>query len=349
MTLTKQLSIGFVGVGSMGQSAHLKNFAILPDCKIVALAEPRPALGKSVSRKYAIPRTYGDAQEMLDHEDLDGIVAIQPFNRNLQIVAPLYNAGIPILSEKPLAASVEIGGRMVEALSQTTAQHFVGYHKRSDPASVRARATIRELRSRGTLGDLQYVRVTMPPGDWVQGGFNDLLSSDEPVPPTSPDADVDPAYLSFINYYIHQVNLIRFLLDESYQVTFADENGLLLGGRSDSGVTVLLEMAPWQQEVGWNETALTCFERGWVKLDLPAPLASHVSGTVSIFGDTSDSGAPRLITHPPEPTHAMLAQASAFLAAIRGQETQLCPAHDAVIDLDIAAQYMNLRGVQVAC
>lgn len=347
--MTKQLSIGFVGVGSMGQSAHLKNFAILPECKIVALAEPRPGLAESVSRKYSIPRTYGDAQEMLEHEDLDGIVAIQPFNRNLQIVAPLYTAGIPILSEKPLAVSAEIGRQMIQALAQTAARHFVGYHKRSDPASVRARAMIRELRTLGTLGDLQYVRVTMPPGDWVQGGFNDLLRSDEPVPETRPDAEVDPAYLSFINYYIHQVNLIRFLLDETFEVTFADENGLLLGGRSESGVTVLLEMAPWHQQVGWNETALTCFQKGWVKLDLPAPLASHVSGTVSVFGDTSDDGAPRLITHPPEPTHAMLAQASAFLAAIRGQETPLCPAEDAVIDLDIAAQYINLRGVEVAC
>lgn len=331
----------------MGQSAHLKNFSTLSDCRIVAIAEPRSGLAGSVARKYGIPATYPDAQEMLDHEQLDGIVAIQPFTRNLQIIAPLYRFGIPILSEKPLAASVEIGQEMIDALSQTAAQHFVGYHKRSDPASVRARATIKELRSLGTLGDLHYVRMTMPPGDWVQGGFDDLLRSDESVPDTSPDADVDPAYLSFINYYIHQVNLIRFLLDEIYEVEFTDAKGLILGGQSQSGATVLLEMAPWSQETGWNETALVCFEKGWVKLELPAPLASHVSGTLSIFGDTSGSGAARLTTFPAEPTHAMLAQASAFLAAIRGEETPLCPAQDAVIDLDIAAQYMNLRGVKV--
>lgn len=342
-----QLSIGFVGVGSMGQNAHLKNFSILSDCKVVAVAEPRAGLAASVARKYDIPRTYRDAGEMLAAEDLDGIVAIQPFNRNLQIIAPLYAAGVPILSEKPLAASPEIGHQMVAALLASTARHFVGYHKRSDPASVRARMITRELRSSGRFGALQYVRVTMPPGDWVQGGFDDLLRSDEPVPQIAPDTEVDPAYSAFVNYYIHQVNLIRFLLDEDYDARFTDDNGLLLGGHSRSGVTVLLEMAPWQQKIGWSETALVCFERGWVSLDLPAPLASHVSGTVSVYGDSDGTRAAQVVSYPSEPKHAMLAQASAFLAAIRGEDTPLCPAQDAVVDLEIATQYMDLRGVGV--
>ena len=31
--------IGFVGVGGMGQCAHLRNYATLPDCEVVAIAE----------------------------------------------------------------------------------------------------------------------------------------------------------------------------------------------------------------------------------------------------------------------------------------------------------------------
>ena len=31
--------IGFVGVGFMGQCAHLRNYAVLPECEVVAIAE----------------------------------------------------------------------------------------------------------------------------------------------------------------------------------------------------------------------------------------------------------------------------------------------------------------------
>jgi predicted dehydrogenase len=36
-----RVRIGFIGVGNMGQNAHLRNYATLPDCKIAAIAELR--------------------------------------------------------------------------------------------------------------------------------------------------------------------------------------------------------------------------------------------------------------------------------------------------------------------
>ena len=40
----------------------------------------------------------------------------------------------------------------------------------------------------------------------------------------------DP-YFGFVNYYIHQVNLLRYLLGEPYRVTFADRGGVLLAAK----------------------------------------------------------------------------------------------------------------------
>ena len=50
-----KVRIGFVGVGGMGQCAHLRNYVSVPDCEVVALAEVRPGLGKRVAEKYGIP------------------------------------------------------------------------------------------------------------------------------------------------------------------------------------------------------------------------------------------------------------------------------------------------------
>jgi len=33
-----KVRIGFVGVGTMGQCAHLKNYAVLPDCEVIGFA-----------------------------------------------------------------------------------------------------------------------------------------------------------------------------------------------------------------------------------------------------------------------------------------------------------------------
>ncbi|MDF2439052.1 MAG: hypothetical protein JWN98_36, partial [Abditibacteriota bacterium] len=215
----KKVRLGFVGVGNMGQGAHLRNYASLPDCEVVALAEVRPLLAQRVAARYSVPHIYASADEMVQQEQLDGLIAPQPFDRHGQLVAPLYRFGLPILTEKPLAHSVEVGEAMIAQLERGGSWHMVGYHKRSDPATVWANAEIERLQSTSELGALRYVRITMPPGDWIAGGFHELLGSDEPMPPLERDevpSDMDEstfaAYVSFVNYYIHQVNLLRHLL-----------------------------------------------------------------------------------------------------------------------------------------
>ena len=56
--------IGFVGVGSMGQCAHLKNYATLENCQIVAIAEIRETLGRQVAARYGVPTVYPSAEAM---------------------------------------------------------------------------------------------------------------------------------------------------------------------------------------------------------------------------------------------------------------------------------------------
>ena len=70
-----KIRIGFVGVGGMGQCAHLRNYVTLPDCEVVAIAEIREQLGKLVAQRYGVPRVYGSHEELLASEKLDGIVA----------------------------------------------------------------------------------------------------------------------------------------------------------------------------------------------------------------------------------------------------------------------------------
>jgi predicted dehydrogenase len=346
--MQQRVRIGFVGVGTMGQCAHLRNYATLPDCEVIALAELRPKLREAVARRYGVPRTYATAEEMLAKEELDGIVASQPFDRHGQILPPLYKAGVPIFTEKPIAASVEVGEKLLAALNASGTWHMVGYHKRCDPATVHAKAEIERLKQSGELGKMRYVRVVMPPGDWIAGGFNDLIQTDEKVPDSPRDVAEgwDSPHFKFVNYYIHQVNLLRHLFGEPYRVTHADPSGVLMVVQSASGVAGVLEMATHNTTLDWQESALVTFERGWIKLELPAPVALNRPGRVEIFRDPGNGATPQTIVPSLPWVHAMRQQAVQFIRAIRGECKPPCDAVEALEDLKVARDYIQLLGTK---
>jgi predicted dehydrogenase len=332
----------------MGQCAHLKNYAILPGCEVVALAEIRPQWREKVAARYGIPRTYATHRELLANEKLDGIVAAQHFRIYGQLVPELLQAGVPVFIEKPLASSVPVAQKIVEAVAASGTWVMVGYHKRSDPATRYAKAEIDRLKQTGELGKLRLVRMVMPPGDWIAGGFNDLIGTDEPYPELASDPvppDMDDAtfreYGAFVNYYIHQVNLLRHLLGEPYRVTYADPSGVLLSVLSASGVAGTLEMAAYSTTVDWHESALACFERGYVKLELPAPLASNRPGRVEILRDPGEDTTPMTCVPSLPWVHAERQQAENFLAALRGEAEPPCQAPEALEDLLVAREYMR--------
>ena len=347
----EKVRIGFVGAGNMGQCAHLKNYAALNDlCEVVAIAELVEPLGRAVAARYSIPNVYSNHAEMLSEETLDGIVAAQPFDRHGILLPEILEAGVPVLTEKPLAASVEVGESIVETVARSGTWYMVGYHKRSDPATMRAKLEIDRLKKTGELGRMTYVRILMPAGDWIAGGFDDLVRVEAPRqkldrdPPASDmPEEVYRQYTSFVNYYIHQVNLMRHLLGEPYEVTYADPSGVLLAGQSDGGVACTIEMSPYQTSIDWQESALICFERGYVKVELPAPLASNRPGRVEIFRDPEGGDAPE--THVPQLpwVHAMRQQASNFISAIKGDMPPMTLAEEALEDLRVARQYIRLR------
>ena len=159
-----KVKIGFVGVGGMGQCAHLKNYVTVPECEVVAHGRVAQETARQVAEQYGIPRVYRSHEEMLAQRALDGIVSAQPFTRHGALVPELYRANLPVFTEKPLAGSIEQGEKILRALAESRESwHQVGYHKRSDPATMYAKAEIARLNATGELGRLNYVRILSPP------------------------------------------------------------------------------------------------------------------------------------------------------------------------------------------
>lgn len=345
-----KVRIGFIGVGQMGQMAHLRNYVNIEECEVVAISEMRPKLAKLVAERYGIEKVYGDHKEMFASEKLDGVVASQQFERHWELLPEVYPHVKHVLTEKPLTVFPQAGRRLAEAAAKEGCVHMVGYHKRSDPAVMYAKQVIDEWKASAKMGPMKYVQLTMPDGNWTANGFVGLLTADDPRPdlprepsPADYPEDLFSPYRSFVNYYIHQINLMRHLLCESYDVTYAEPSGVLLAGRSESGVACTIEMAPYKTTVEWEETALVAFEKGYIRISLPAPLAVNRPGSVEIYEDPG-AGATPMRSIPTLPwIHAMRQQAINFVKVCKDEMKPLTDAAEAAEDLRVAMDYTRMR------
>lgn len=349
MSERQPVRIAFVGVGGMGQCAHLRNYASLPDCEVIAIAELRRETAGRVAARYGVSAVYDDMHAMISQEQPDALVCSQYFQHHAALLPELLGYGIPLFIEKPLAGSLAAGASLADAVERSGTWVMVGYHKRSDPATMYAHDLIRQYRDSGVLGAMRYVRLLMPAGDWVANGFWDYVDAGDARPALAlepaPD-DLDEAgwavYVDFVNYYIHQINLLRHLLAENYVVTHAEPSGVLLVARSESGVATTIEMSPYRTTIDWQESALVAFERGYVKIELPAPVAMNRSGRVEVLFDPGDGAVP-MVSSPHLPwVHAMRRQAENFVAAVRGERPPMCDAREALEDLKTAREYLRL-------
>jgi predicted dehydrogenase len=347
-----KVRIGFIGVGSMGQMAHLRNFVTIDDCEVVALAELREKTGKLVAERYGVPRVYTDHMKMLEKEQLDGVAVIQHFSRHAVILPDIYKRVKNVFTEKPLAVAVSAGAALAKSAGQSACRHMVGYHKRSDPATVYAKTTMDEWRRSGTMGKLRYIRmlVTMPVPDWGCGGFIGLLDGGDPWPAMESEPplsgmseEAHREYLNIVNNYIHQINLMHLFMDESYKVTYADKTGIVLGVESASGVPGIFELEPYRTTVEWEEFILIAFEAGYIKLALPSPMAVNRAGTVEIYKDPGKGITPERVFPTLPWIGAMRQQAMNFVKVCRGQTPPPCDVNEAVKDLQVVQDYIRLR------
>jgi len=101
---------GLVGTGMMGVE-HLQNLAVTPGAVVTALADPvetslaraRRALGGRAEAVQSFPDGAALARSGL----VDAVIVASPNHTHRQVLEPLFEAGLPILCEKPLATTLE--------------------------------------------------------------------------------------------------------------------------------------------------------------------------------------------------------------------------------------------------
>ena len=345
------LRLGFVGAGKQAQAAHLRHYASFDGCTIAAIADLDAELARRVATRLSPaspPPTCTTHTELIRRHRPDAIVAILPPNPAAErVICDILDAGIPLLVEKPLAGSPAAGQRIAARAAATATPLTVAFHKRCDPATLAARGEIDRLKTTGELGKLTYARVHVAlTGDWIANGYRDTLAGSrehrrERFPADEYpglDADARKRWGIYASGYGHQLDWLRYLLDEPLAITHVEPTGVLLLVEAASGLPAVFEATPCQY-TRWVEYAELFFERGRIRIDLPPPLAVNVPGRVSFF--RQDDRQPTHTTPVLAYEDAMRQQAEQFLAHLAGQPTPLCDAAEALESLNLATEWIR--------
>ena len=142
---TLPIRLGLIGCGRVVQGIHGPAFLSMPDAvKVVALADPVPENLEPSGDLFGVPPAlrYADDREMLDGTDLDAVSIATPHALHAEQVIRAAGAGVAVVSEKPMAASLADADAILSAVTSASVPYTVVHNLLFSPAMAAAFARL---------------------------------------------------------------------------------------------------------------------------------------------------------------------------------------------------------------
>jgi predicted dehydrogenase len=132
--MTSKLRMAVIGVGHLGQH-HARLLATMNDVELVGVVDIKSGRADEVAAKYGT-RPFTSASDVLGH--VDAVCVAVPTVSHVALAMPFIDAGVSVLVEKPIAASVGEADRLVEAADRRGVTLAAGHTERFNPAVAAA-------------------------------------------------------------------------------------------------------------------------------------------------------------------------------------------------------------------
>tara|TARA_B100000579_G_C22789038_1_gene833463 strand:- start:487 stop:1476 length:990 start_codon:yes stop_codon:yes gene_type:complete len=229
----ENLRIGVIGVGSMGQN-HCRVYSEISN--LVGVSDNDAKLAERVGEKFDVP-WYNDFNDMLEH--VDAVTVSVPTFLHHSISLKVIEAGVHLLVEKPLAASVEEAREIVRKASESNVVLAVGHIERHNPV-------------------IEYARNSIKNNEW---GEIVNLSSRRVSPYPTRISDVGVIF----DMAIHDIDVLCHLSDSPIHSVYAS-GGSVVSDNEDY-ITIILNFssgivgsceASWLTPMKVRKLAITC-------------------------------------------------------------------------------------------
>ena len=118
-----------IGAGKMG-AIHAKVYSQLPNSELVGIVDTDTNRAGKLAKKYGC-QAFADCADVLDK--VDAVTVATPTTTHLQLAKIFLKQRIPVLIEKPLAASVREGRKVVAMAKRYDTVVAVGHSERCNP------------------------------------------------------------------------------------------------------------------------------------------------------------------------------------------------------------------------
>jgi len=126
------IKVAVIGVGSMGRN-HARVYSELPEAELAAVADVDGQVADKVASQFGV-KAYADYQQMLEVECPQAVSIAVPTALHEEAATAALKAGAHVLVEKPIAAMLEEGQRLIELAKRISRQLMVGHIVRFNPA-----------------------------------------------------------------------------------------------------------------------------------------------------------------------------------------------------------------------
>ncbi|MER5171262.1 Gfo/Idh/MocA family protein [Thioclava kandeliae] len=145
--MTKKIRYAVVAGGQISQQAFMPGISRTDNSELAALVTGDPAKASKLAGLYGIKAwRYDEYDALLASGEIDAVYVATPNFLHTDYVVRALDAGIHALCEKPMAASLEDGRRIIEAEARSNAYLMIAYRLHNEPATV-------EMFTRARRGD----------------------------------------------------------------------------------------------------------------------------------------------------------------------------------------------------
>jgi len=126
----KNIKIGVVGIGHLG-NYHLQKYQKLDNCELIGVSDAIYERAKRAAETYGC-QAFTDYRNLLDKVDAVSIAV--PTGEHFQVAGDFLAAGIDVLIEKPICATVKEADELIELAGKNKLILQVGFVERFNPA-----------------------------------------------------------------------------------------------------------------------------------------------------------------------------------------------------------------------
>ena len=324
----KPLRLAVIGAGVMGCS-HVERIRASAECALAAVCDPDLALATHAAGG-ACP-VHGDLRDLLRRERLDGAIIATPNAQHRDCGVLCAETGVPMLVEKPIAATTADGRALVEAAARRGVPLLVGQHRRHSAFVRRARESV-DAGDLGRLVSFTALWFVRKPDDYYEIGWR-----------------TRPGGGPVLTNLIHEIDLIRHLGGEIESVYAASSSAARSLAVEDS-VAITLRLAdgalgsiaasdavvsPWSYELTTHENPL------YTRTDRNCYFLLGTSGSLAfprltLWRHPGETGWQHPLSGTPLPVDAVdpvAAQLAHFCEVIRGRAEPLVSGPDGLATL----------------